>query len=45
MKFIKNVKYLWETIKHDYQCAHLKIEGMFDRCIFNYINTDFCPAK
>ncbi len=41
----KHVKYLWETIKDDYQCAHLKIEGMFDGCIFNYINPDFCPAK
>jgi len=40
-----NVKYLWETIKDDYQCAHLKIEGIFDGCIFNYINADFCPAK
>ena len=41
----KNVNYLWESIKDDYNCAHLKIDGIFDGCILNYINTNFCPPK
>ena len=33
------------NIKVDnYSCAHLKIEGQFSGCIFNYLNANFCPA-
>ena len=28
----------------NYNCAHLKIEGQFSGCIFNYLNANFCPA-
>ena len=41
----KNVNYLWESIKHDYDCAYLKIDGIFDGCILNYINANFCHPK
>ena len=41
----KNVRYLWDAIKDDYHCAHLKIDGLFDGCILNYINANFCPPK
>ena len=41
----KNVRYLWDAIKDDYDCAHLKIDGLFDGCILNYINANFCPSK
>lgn len=41
----KNVRYLWDTIKDDYECAHLKIDGLFDGCILNYINANFCQPK
>lgn len=26
-----------------YDCAHLKIEGRFSGCIFNYLKDDKCP--
>lgn len=41
----KNVNYLWNLIKNDYDCAHLKIDGLFDGCIYNYINANFCTEK
>ena len=41
----KNVHYLWDAIKNDYECAHLKIDGLFDGCILNYINANFCEPK
>ena len=41
----KNVHFLWNTIKDDYNCAHLKIDGLFDGCIYNYINANFCEPK
>ncbi len=43
----KNVNYLWESIKddYDYDCAHLKIDGLFDGCILDYINANFCSGK
>jgi hypothetical protein len=41
----KNVRYLWDAIKYDYDCAHLKIDGLFDGCIYNYINANFCSTK
>ena len=41
----KDVRYLWNNIKKDYDCAHLKIEGLFDGCIYNYINAKFCSNK
>ena len=40
-----NVKYLWNQIKDEYGCAHLKIDGLFDGCIYNYINANFCKPK
>jgi len=41
----KNVNYLWNNIKKDYECTHLKIDRLFDGCILNYINANFCPEK
>ena len=38
----KEVKKLWDIIKDDYTCSHLKIEGLFDGCILNYIHANFC---
>jgi len=34
----KNVSYLRNTIKDDYDCAYLKIDNLFDGYIYNYIN-------
>ena len=31
-------------IINNYNCAHLKIEGQFSGCIYNYLNANFCPA-
>lgn len=39
------LKNLWNIIKSDYTCSHLKIDGIFDGCIYDYINSDFCPGK
>ena len=39
--------YLWSIINQNniYNCSHLKIEGLFDGCIFNYLKADFCPGE
>ena len=44
---IKNLKKLWSKINSnsDYICSHLKIDGIFDGCIFNYISKDLCPGN
>ena len=45
---------IWNTIlessnnnlfKDKYSCAHLKIDGQFNGCIFNYLKDDKCPHK
>ncbi len=38
-----NVKKIWNTIKQDYTCCHLKIDGVFSGCIYDYITSDNCP--
>lgn len=35
---------IWNTIKDDYYCAHLKIDGVFDGCILNFLSEDKCPG-
>ena len=39
----KNVSKIWSHIKDDYVCAHLKIDGVYSGCIFNYIECNNCP--
>ncbi len=39
------IKDIWNIIKKDYDCSHLKIDGLFDGCIYDYINADFCSGK
>jgi hypothetical protein len=41
----KKLKDIWNVIKTKgkYDCAHLKIDGVFSGCIYNYLNADFCP--
>ena len=39
-----NVKKIWNTIKQDYTCCHLKIDGIFSGCIYDYITSDNCPG-
>ena len=42
----KKLKSLWTNLKeNDYQCCNLNIPGIFDGCIYNYINCDYCPGK
>jgi len=43
----KSVNILWDIInfKNNYDCAHLKIDGIFDGCILNYIKTKSCPGE
>lgn len=36
---------LWECVKGDYTCAHLCIDSVYSGCIYNYINTNFCPNR
>ena len=40
----KKVGEIWQTInkKNKYGCSHLKIDGLFDGCINNYINANYC---
>ena len=36
---------LWYQIREGgYECANLYIPGMFDGCIYNYINCNLCPG-
>ena len=37
--------YLWNIIRKDYNCSHLKIDGIYDGCIYNYLLPDFCPKN
>lgn len=41
----KKLKEIWKKIKNTggYKCAHLKIDGVFSGCIYNYLEADFCP--
>tara|TARA_A100001015_G_C14894261_1_gene673737 strand:- start:155 stop:457 length:303 start_codon:yes stop_codon:yes gene_type:complete len=39
----KNVHNVWNIIKKDYICSHLKIDGLFDGCIFDYLKPSICP--
>lgn len=41
---ISQVNKIWNTIKNDYECAHLKIDGLFDGCILNFLTQDKCPG-
>ena len=41
----KEIGNIWDIIKDDYTCSHLKIDGFFDGCIFNYLIPDKCPGK
>tara|TARA_Y100000389_G_scaffold203825_1_gene253641 strand:- start:204 stop:515 length:312 start_codon:yes stop_codon:yes gene_type:complete len=42
---IKKIKKIWNNISSNYTCGHLKIDGIFDGCIFNYISKDLCPGS
>ena len=39
-----NVYKIWNKIHDDYTCAHLKIDGLYSGCIYNYIKSDYCPG-
>ena len=39
------LKNIWNIIKEDNICSHIKIDGQFDGCIYNYINKDYCPCN
>lgn len=41
----KKITNVWNTISSDYTCAHIKIKGFFDGCIFDYfqLNNTKCP--
>ena len=43
----EKLKKLWNiiNINNNYNCCHLRIEGLFDGCIFNYLADDFCPGN
>jgi hypothetical protein len=40
---------IWEIIKksskeiNEYQCSYLKIDGIYQGCILNYLQKDLCP--
>tara|TARA_E500000178_G_C16379347_1_gene469494 strand:- start:176 stop:472 length:297 start_codon:yes stop_codon:yes gene_type:complete len=41
----QKLKQLWNFIKYDYSCCHLKIDGIFNGSINNYLYQDFCCDK
>ena len=36
----KKITHIWNTICKDYICSHLKIKGLFNGCIFDYLNPE-----
>ena len=42
----KEVTKIWNIVNsnNDFECAHLKIDGIFDGCIYNYIRSNFCSG-
>ena len=40
-----NFKGQTNLLHSEYDCAHLKIDGIFQGCIFNYIKANFCPLR
>jgi hypothetical protein len=42
----QNVNKLWNIVNsnNDYICSHLKIDGIFDGCIYDYIKCNNCPG-
>jgi len=36
----KKLSKLWNVISKDYICSHLKIHGLFDGCIYDYLAKD-----
>lgn len=42
----QNVNKLWNIVNSndDYICSHLKIDGIFDGCIYDYIKCNNCPG-
>lgn len=53
----KKISQIWNNIKYSfskdsnifsqdhYNCSHLKIDGEYQGCIYNYLKADFCPLK
>lgn len=40
----KKINNIWNIIKLDYDCSHLKIDGVFDGCIYNFLKANHCPG-
>ena len=42
----KSVNKLWNIINsnNEYTCSHLKIDGLYDGCIFDYTKSNNCPG-
>jgi len=40
-----SVNNIWNLIKKDYICSHIKIDGLFDGCIYDYIRPSNCPGN
>ena len=36
---------LWRLIGKSYKCSHLKIDGIYNGCIYNYISKSLCPGE
>ena len=43
---IEKYPQLWDSLKNkfDLTCAHLKIDGIYSGCIYNYLKESSCPA-
>ncbi len=43
------IREIWNIIKksliteNEYTCSHIKIDGIYQGCIFNYLQKDLCP--
>jgi len=40
-------KYVWDPLKveYDLNCAHYKIDGVYNGCIYNFIRESSCPSN
>jgi hypothetical protein len=42
----QEIRNMWDLIKNKYgfKCAHLKVTGVYDGCIYNYLASNKCPG-
>lgn len=42
-----DIENIWNLLrdKYDFKCAHIKLDGVYDGCIINYLRPSNCPTN